>query len=301
MAYLLLTLTVLFWAGNFVLARALHTEFEPITLAFYRWSLALMILLPFWLPRAWKVRSLLARYWFRLSVLGLLGVASFNTLLYEGLQMTLATNATLLQSAIPIIILLISVLFLGEHVSGRQWLGVVLSLSGVLMIISQGDPTLLLQLAFNEGDLWVLGAVLAWAAYSLLLRSKPADVEGFVFLGFTIMVAVIVLFPLSILEQGGALPQLTWTPAIVITVVYMAVCPSILSYLFWNRGVAELGAPRAGLFIHLIPLFGLLLSALFLGENVQAFHLLGITLIFLGIYLAVVAKTLSRIFKQKES
>ena len=147
----------------------------------------------------------------------------------------------------------------------------------------------------------MLGAVLAWAAYSLLLRWKPANVEGFVFLGFTIMVAVIVLFPLSILEQGGALPQLTWTPAMVITVVYMAVCPSILSYLFWNRGVAELGAPRAGLFIHLIPLFGLLLSALFLGENVQAFHLLGITLIFLGIYLAVVAKTLSRIFKQKES
>jgi len=300
MAYLLLTLTVLFWAGNFVLARALNASFDPVTLAFYRWALALLILLPFWLPRAWASRHLLQRYWLRLSVLGLIGVGCFNTLLYVGLETTTATNATLLQSAIPVLILLISAMLLGETVSRRQWLGVVISLVGVLTIISRGDLTHLFALAINDGDLWVLGAVLAWAAYSLLLRLKPAEVDGFVFLGFSILVAVMALAPLSVWEQGG-LPVLDWTPSMLVTVSYMAVCPSILSYLFWNRGVAELGAPRAGLFIHLIPLFGLLLSALFLGEKVQSFHLLGITLIFLGIYLAVVARTLSHLNKYKES
>ncbi|MCV6588977.1 MAG: DMT family transporter [Marinobacterium sp.] len=300
MAYLLLTLTVLFWAGNFVLARALNASFDPITLALYRWSLALLILLPFWLPKAWQARALLARYWARLALLGLIGVGCFNTLLYFGLETTTATNATLLQSAIPVLILLISALFLGETVSPRQWGGVLLSLLGVLLIITQGDPARLLALALNKGDLWVLGAVLAWASYSLLLRLKPAEVSGFVFLGYSIMVAVLALAPLSVWEQGG-LPVLEWNSAMLTTVAYMAICPSILSYLFWNRGVAELGAPRAGLFIHLIPLFGLLLSALFLGEKVQAFHLLGIALIFLGIYLAVVSRTLSRITTIKES
>ncbi len=300
MAYLLLILTTLFWAGNFVLARALHTDFDPITLAFYRWSLALLILLPFWLPRARKAWPLLRRYWFRLAILGLIGVGGFNTLLYVGLQTTTATNATLLQSTIPILILLISAVFLGEKVSARQWTGVSISLAGVLMIISQGELDRLVALAVNDGDLWVLGAVLAWASYSLLLRLKPAELEGFVFLGYSIAVAVLALAPLSVWEQGGW-PLLQWNNSMLIAVGYMAICPSILSYLFWNRGVAELGAPQAGLFIHLIPLFGLLLSILFLGETVRSFHLLGITLIFLGIYLAVVANTLSRLYKPKES
>lgn len=300
MAYLLLTLTVLFWAGNFVLARALNTSFDPVTLAFYRWSLALLILLPFWLPVARRHWPVLKKYWARLSLLGLIGVGCFNTLLYVGLETTTATNATLLQSAIPIIILLISAMLLGEQVSSRQWAGVAISLAGVLTIISRGDPVHLFDLSFNGGDLWVLGAVLAWAAYSLLLRFRPAEVDGFAFLGFSILVAVIALAPLSVWEQGGV-PQWEWTLPMMIAVGYMAVCPSILSYLFWNRGVAELGAPRAGLFIHLIPLFGLLLSALFLGEKVESFHLLGISLIFIGIYLAVVSRTLSTLNKYKET
>ena len=300
MAYLLLTLTVLFWAGNFVLARALNASFDPLTLAFYRWSLAFLILLPVWLPRSRPHWAVLRRHWLRLALLGLVGVGCFNTLLYIGLETTTATNATLLQSAIPVLILLISALFLGEKVTLRQWAGVALSLAGVLVIITHGDFSRLFDLAINDGDLWVLGAVVAWAAYSLLLRLKPAEVDGFAFLGYSILVAVVALAPFSVWEQGG-LPLLDWTPPMATTILYMAICPSILSYLFWNRGVAELGAARAGLFIHLIPLFGLLLSVLFLGEKVQAFHLVGIALIFVGIYLAVVARTLLRINKLKES
>ncbi|MBY4677970.1 DMT family transporter [Marinobacterium arenosum] len=298
MAYLLLTLTVLFWAGNVVIARSLHLEFPPITLAFCRWLLALLILLPFWLPRARRAMPLFKRHFGILVLLGILGVACFNTLLYLGLQSTTATNGALLQSATPVVILLICALALGEPVSGRQWFGVALSLVGVLVIISRAQFGQLFQQGFGSGDLWILAAVLAWALYSITLRWKPLELDGFTFLGFTILVAVLVLAPFMVWEQRGH-QALQWNMSMVGAVVYMAVCPSILSYLFWNRGVAELGAPRAGLFIHLIPVFGMLLSVLFLDEQVYAFHLAGIALIFVGIYLAVVAKTLNR-FKTRQ-
>lgn len=300
MAYLLLTLTVLFWAGNFVVARAFHAEFEPITLALYRWALALLILLPFWLPRARKSWPVIRRYWIRLSLLATIGVAGFNTFLYIGLQTTTALNATLFQSAIPVMILLLSALLLAEKVTVRQWAGVFISLLGVVTIIAKGDVVQLASLQFNSGDIWVLAAVSAWAIYSIALRWRPAELDGFVFLGFTIFVAVLVLLPFSIWEMADK-PALQWNSGMLATVGYMAVCPSILSYLFWNCGVAELGAPRAGLFIHLMPMFGMLLSVLFLDEQLFTFHLLGIALIFVGIYLAVVSKALSRIHQQQES
>ncbi|WP_415883677.1 DMT family transporter [Neptuniibacter sp. QD34_54] len=292
MAYLLLTLTTLFWAGNFVLARAFSVDIPPITLALIRWSLAFVILLPFAIPTIYKHRDVIRQYWPRLVLFGALSVAGFNTLAYIGLQTTTAMNGTLMQSSMPIMILCMSTLVLRESATMRQWLGVLLSLLGVLALISKGDPEALMSLNFNSGDLWVLLAMFVWACYSLALRWKPKEMSGFAFFSVSLTVGVIILVPLSLLETERAL-QIHWDTDLMLLISYLAIFPSILAYLFWNYGVEKLGAHKAGLFIHQVPMWGIVLSVIFLAEQVQAFHLWGIALIFTGIYLAVVAGTVT--------
>lgn len=288
MPYFLLILTVLFWAGNFVTARGIHADFPPLTMSFVRWGLALLIILPFVLPRILRKWPLIRQHLPVLTVLSVLSVVCFNSFIYLGVQTTQATNATLMQSAVPIIILVFTSLFLGETVVRRQWLGVFVSLAGVLMLVAKGDSEILMTLSFNTGDLWILAAVLSWSAYSVMLRLKPVELDGFTFFGFTVVVGVLVLFPFMLWEYiGGARPQ--WSLQTGSAIIYMAICPSILSYIFWNRGVAELGPAKAGLFIHLMPLFGLILSVIFLNEAVEPFHFIGMGLIFSGIYLAIIA------------
>jgi len=292
LAYLLLTLTTLFWAGNFVLARAFSVDIPPITLALIRWSLAFVILLPFAIPTIYKHRDVIRQYWPRLVLFGALSVAGFNTLAYIGLQTTTAMNGTLMQSSMPIMILCMSTLVLRESATMRQWLGVLLSFLGVLALISKGDLEALMSLNFNSGDLWVLLAMFVWACYSLALRWKPKEMSGFAFFSVSLTVGVIILVPLSLLETERAL-QIHWDVDLMLLISYLAIFPSILAYLFWNYGVEKLGAHKAGLFIHQVPMWGIVLSVIFLAEQVQAFHLWGIALIFTGIYLAVVAGTVT--------
>ncbi|WP_210396204.1 DMT family transporter [Motiliproteus sediminis] len=284
MAHLLLVLTTLFWSGNFVLARAMHLEIPPLSLALLRWSLAFVILAPWVLPALWRERQVLLTHYRMLLLLALLGVANFNTFVYLGVQHTTATNATLMQSAVPVVILLLSGL-LGQPVRPIQLMGILLSLSGVLFIVTRGDWSSLLALALNPGDLWIMAAVLTWSLYTLCLRWRPQALSALALLGSTIGLGVAMLLPLFLWELGtGA--HIQWSRSSVMVVGYVALFPSVLAYFFWNHGVSRLGAQRAGLYIHLMPVFGLLLSVLFLGESVLPFHLLGIGLIFAGIYLA---------------
>ncbi|MBS97449.1 MAG: EamA/RhaT family transporter [Oceanospirillaceae bacterium] len=294
MPYLLLVLTVLFWAGNVVSARAIHVEMGPLTLAFLRWGLVLLLVLPWALPRIWRNREIIRRNWLILLVLSILSVGCFNTFIYIGLQNTTASNATLMQSAAPVIILLLSALLFKEPIKLRQWAGVVTSLIGVAILISQADLSVLLGLNFNTGDIWVATAILTWSCYSVALRWRPADLDGFTLFSFNVLVGVIALAPFALMEQGQSI-EIHWSPAVISAILYMAIFPSILSYMFWNKGVAELGAARAGLFIHLMPLFGVILSVVFLGETLQLFHAAGMLLIFTGIYLATVSQTLSKL------
>lgn len=288
MAYLLLTLTTLFWAGNFVLARAFSVDIPPITLAFVRWTLAFIVLLPFALPTIYRHGAIIRQYWPRLFLLGALSVGSFNTLAYIGLQSTTALNGSLMQSSMPIMILCLSALVLREPASSKQWAGVLISLVGVLVLISQGNIEVLSAFDFNVGDLWVLLAMFVWACYSLALRWKPKEMSGFAFFSVSLTVGVFLLAPLSLLELDRAI-QIKWDTDLYLLLSYLVVFPSILAYLFWNYGVEKLGAHKAGLFIHQVPVWGILMSVFFLSEQVQAFHLWGIALIFTGIYLAVIA------------
>jgi len=284
-AYTLLTLTALFWAGNWVIARGIQGYMSPVAMAFWRWFGALLILLPFMvrpLKREWPA---ILRSWKILTLLAVLGVASFNTLTYTGLKYTTATNGVLLNSVIPILVIAINATFLRARISLVQALGVLLSLAGVVAIVARGEIAALLELRLNQGDLWILAAMVGWAAYTVCLRWRPSALSSTAFTGTLILIGVAALLPLFAWDYEAG-NRTAWNRVTVGAVLYFAVLPSVLAYYFWNAGVARVGAERASMFLHLMPLFGALLSWIFLEESLRWFHYAGALLIFSGIFLA---------------
>lgn len=283
-AYLLLILTNFFWAGNWVVGRAIRDDVPPIALAFWRWALALVLILPLAWPHLRGQWPLLRRQWRWIAIFGVLGTGLYNALAYVGLQHTTATNGLLLNSFIPVIIVVCSWLFLGKPLRLVEQIGVGASLLGVLSIIARGDPALLLGLRLNVGDLWVLASACAWAAYTLLLPHRPAAVHQYAFLAAITAVGLVAMLPLYAWEiSSGKLirPSLAAFAAIA----YTGIFPAFLGYLMWNRGVVAVGPSRAGLFMHLMTPFGILLAIIFLDEQPRLYHLAGIALIFGGIFL----------------
>lgn len=288
--YLLLVFSSLFWAGNFVLGRAVKATIPPVGLAFWRWTIALAILLPFSLPYLRAQWPLLRGNWRSLTLYGILGVTCFNTFVYLGLHTTTAINALLVNSIIPVLIVVLSRMLACTPVTRHQAVGILLSLAGVVTIICRADTGLLLSLQINRGDLWVLLAVVSWAFYTFLLRKRPAGLHPLSFLGAIIIIGLVVLAPFYAAEMlVGA--RIGIDVATCGSILYLAIFPSILAFIFWNQAVGEVGPTKAGLFLHLMPVFGAILSFLFLGESLHFYHLAGMGLIFSGIYLVTAART----------
>ncbi len=287
--YLLLTLASLFWAGNFVVGRAVGGRVPPVALAFWRWVVAMAVILPLAWPGLRAQAPALRRAWPVLLPLGILGVGNFNTMVYLGLRQTSATNAVLLNSACPALIVGISFLAGGGRPAARQVLGIAVSLAGVLVIATRGAPGSLRSLAFNPGDLWVLGAVASWALYTVLLARRPAGVDGLALLAVLVAVGIAWIAPFYAWELLRG-ERLRLDAATVGAIAYVGLLPSVASYVFWNRAVAEIGPSRAGVFIHLLPAFGALLAVIVLGESFRPFHLVGIALILAGVALAGTAR-----------
>lgn len=284
--YLLLTLAALFWSSNMVIGRAIRGDIPPFTLAFGRWVVAGLIVLPLALPQVTAQWPQLKAGWRPLLILGLLGIAGYNTFAYLGLQHTTATNAALLNAFVPIATIAISWAFLGKRLKPLEAAGVLISLGRALTIVARGELQVLARLDLNIGDLWMLLAVLDWALYTIALAWRPAGLHSMLMLGATIGIGIAALAPACAWELAhGARPNLS--PGTLATVAYLGIVPGVFSYIFYNRGVVEVGANRASLFIHLMPVFGTLLSSLFLGEVAQAYHYLGIALIFGGIGLTM--------------
>jgi drug/metabolite transporter (DMT)-like permease len=282
--YLLLSMTSLFWAANWVVGRAMRNDMPPIAMGFWRWAIALLILLPFAAPELQRKWHVVRANWLTLTLLGLLGAVVFNTLIYVGLQYTEATNGVLFNSISPILIILLSWVVVRERISRLQTCGVLLSLAGVLAIVARGDFATLAAFHFNRGDLWLIVAMLLWAIYTIVLRRRPPELSAMGFLAAMLLLSLPFLLPVYLWEFGER-GGFALTPATVAALAYYGTLPSIAAYLFWNRGVAQVGPNKAGLFVHLMPLFGALLSVIFLGERLYAFHYAGAALIFGGIYL----------------
>lgn len=282
--YFTLMLPPLFWAGNWVIGRAFHNEMPPVALAFWRWAIAGLVLAPFAVVPVTKEWGAIKKNWKILFILAVLGTSLYNLLVYWGLQYTTATNGVLLNAAMPILIIMLSAIFLRERLSELQYVGVFISLIGVLIIISHGNPQMLISLSLNVGDFWILIAGVIWAAYTICLRWRPANLSPIVFLTMLIWIGVIPLFPVYLWEISAG-KHISLNIVTVTALVYVSIFPGLLGYVFWNRGVQTIGPSKAGLFIHLLPVFGTILSFIFLNERPHWFHALSIGLIFSGIYL----------------
>lgn len=282
--YLLATLTVLFWSGNYVLARSVIETFPPVALAFWRWAVAWAILLPFAWPamrRGWPV---IRAHWKRLALLGVLGVPGYNTMVYVAFHTTTTINAAVLNSTMPLAIVVMSWALFGERLTRLQAAGVIVSLLGVLWVVARGDPGALLALDVTVGDFWVIGAVLVYALYTVLLRLRPKGLSAIGFLGITVTIGILALLPVFLVELAlvGA-PAVSWGNAA--SVLYMAVFASLLAYIFWNHATATIGATRTGVFIHLVPVFTTALALVFLGERLGWFHVIGMGAVLAGVVL----------------
>ncbi len=281
----LLVLTALFWGGHWVVARAVYTEATPFALSFWRWLTAAAVLAPFawnhFIADAAKLRS----QWKWIALLSLSGTGLYNGIGYIGIQYTTATNALLIQSVTPVLIPVLAFVLLRERIGPAAILGVAISCAGVLAIACRLDIDALLSLRLNPGDLWLLVNVSLWALYTVCLRWKPQGLHPFTFL-FAIMVAgVVQLLPFYAFElaAGGGV---RFSGRAVLGILYLGIFPATLNYLMWNKAVAEIGAARAGPYLYLVPVFGIAMAYLFLGERLYLYHLVGVALIFAGIWLA---------------
>ena len=281
---MLLTLSPLFWAGNWIIGRGLHADIPPMAMTFFRWLFAIVILAPFaWrhVKRDWPI---LRTHWKFLVVLGAIGVGTHNSLAYLGLNYTTATNGVILNSFIPVMIVTMSWLFLREKLQPMQLVGVAISLAGVLTILSEGQLQTLLGFRLNIGDIFIILSMAMWSVYTIMLRWRPRGLNVISFLWVVGIIGNTCVLPLWLGERAlGHFIAWSWTNLAALLAV--ALCSSVLAYLFWNRGVEEVGANVAGLFVHLMPVFGIVLAWLFLNEELAPYHVMGIVLILSGIWL----------------
>ena len=292
MAYLLLILATLFWSGNFVLGRGVNEIIPPVALAYWRWTGALAILMPFAIRGLIRQRREIRKNIGILTVLAILSVTNFNTFLYTALRTTTAINAFLVNSMTPIFIVLVSWIGFNDRINTQQTIGVALSLSGLIWIITQGNLEILLSVKFSSGDLWTLAAALSWAFYTVLLRKRPEHIDPIPFLTTLVLIGLVFLSPIYLWEiRSGASFELS--PAVFASIGYVALFASVIAYIFWNKSVAVVGANKAGIFVHLMPVFGIILAYIFLGETLAVYHLVGMMLIFSGIYLTTVHSDIS--------
>jgi drug/metabolite transporter (DMT)-like permease len=284
-AFALLALANLLWSGNWIAGRALRDAFDPITLNFWRWLIAAAVLAPFAVPALRGKAALLRHHAGILFLLSFLGIVVFHSLVYLGLRSTTAVNAVLINSSMPLFIVLCSWVIERERASPRQIGGMLVSLAGIAIILSRGSPGAVLELELHAGDAWILLAMPVWGAYSVLLKRRPQELGGLEFLFVIVCAGVLVMTPAAAAVMWHSPPAYPGHGS-ALSVLYIALGASVLAYFCWNRGVGVVGANAAGITVHLLPAFGTVLAILLLGESFAPFHAAGIGTIVAGVLLA---------------
>ncbi|BAN50578.1 DMT family transporter [Metapseudomonas resinovorans] len=287
LAWLGLLVASLFWAGNALVARAFHDAIPPFSLAFWRWTLALAILLPFVARPMWEHRAALRHAGWRLVLVAALGISTYSVLLYFAARTTVAINLTLLNTCLPLATFIGAGLLLNEWPPRRAWLGMLVATFGLLVLIAQGRLAQLAALSFNPGDLIMLLAVVDWALYTLLLRrwAPYFQLPPLVLLGALVSCGVPILLPFYLMELASG-QRFELSVDNLAAIGYTGVAASLLAYLLWNQGIRVLGVAKAVLTNYLMPVFTALLAYFLLGEGLQAYHWAGGALIFSGLILA---------------
>ncbi len=284
-AYIFLILAPLFWSGNFVMGRFMHSEIPPFSLAFFRWFLVILILMPgnySNLRRNWPE---IKKNFVKITILSILSIVIYTSFVYLGLHDTTVLSASLINATVPVLMVLLSFFLISDSLSIHKLFGISLSVLGVVFIITKGDLSAITKIHYNLGDLVILFAAGSWALFSVLYKKMELKLTPFLFLLVTAIIGDLILLPCAIVEhQMGYLTQYGWLS--FGSVLYASLFSSVLAFTFWNIGVREAGPGIAAYFFNLLPVFGSVLAILFLGENVHLYHLYGCLFVFSGILLA---------------
>lgn len=282
--HLLLVSAPVMWAGNFIVGRALRGEVPPVSLNFWRWTVALAILLPLNIRELRRRRALLRAHWRLLLALGLTGVTGFNTFAYQALSATTAINALLFLSTVPLLMALLSRLAYKDAINAWQLFGIVLSLPGAAILIAHGHLSNLLHMQFNRGDVWMLGAVLVWTVFSVLLKQAPPELPKGALLTATVLVGLAAFAPIYAwrLTLGE---RTVFSVSTVAGMLYVGLFASVIAFYFWSKGMAEVGPGKGGVYMNVMPLAGTFFAITLLGESLAHYHLLGGALVAGGIVL----------------
>ena len=286
LAYILLVLTTLFWSGNFIVGKAASTyDIPPFSLNFYRWLFAGLILLPFTFKEILNKKNYIFNNIGFFIILGITSITIFNSTVYYSLYYMQVISGVLMISTIPVWIMFISSILGIEKTNKFQIFGVILSLLGVLFIITKSDMNIIKNLAFNRGDLIMAIGMFAWALYSALLKKKSYEISQITLLEVVIITGLIFLIPIYILEMKFG-NQIVLGKPFILTLSYVVLFPGLASFFFWIKGIAIIGANRAGVFLHLMPVFGSIMAIILFDEKFMFYHLLGAIFIIGGITLS---------------
>jgi len=282
----LAVLATIIWSGNFVVARGVIKEIPPVALAFFRWSTGTIILTPFAIGHLRKDWALIRPRWKYFFWLALLGVTLYNTLIYFAGHYLPAVNLALIgTTSSPLMSIALAAIFLKEALSPLRLFGIFVCLAGILLLLSDGSWAKLAGFHFTRGDVWILLAALTFAIYNILVRKKPTGISPLGFLLATFWFGTIMLFPMYLAESANS-PAIQWNSSLIMVILYLGIGNSVLSFLFWNASIAELGAGRTALFGNLIPIFSTFEAVVFLHEEVSPIHFISGILVIGGLIIA---------------
>lgn len=288
--YSLITLCVLLWSANFVIGRFIKDDITPLEISFFRWFFVFIMISPILIIRYKNIINSLKQNFKILIILATLGITAFNTILYFGLTATTSTNALIINSTVPILILVMSYFILKQKINLHQIIGIILSTFGVVFLILKADILNIFTLEFNQGDLLVIVSSLTWALYSVLVKFKPKDINDFEYFAIIVTIGFILLLPFYLFQGYEVQRELDVLKNNYPIFLYVSLFASITSYYLWHYGIDKIGASKTGQFTHLTPIFGIILASIFLGETLAVYHLLGAIFIASGIYLSLFYK-----------
>ena len=282
----MLTFCAFFWSGNFIVGKfATLYEVPPLTLNFFRWLIVWIILIPFTFRDILKNIKVIKKNFYSILLMSITSISVFNSVVYYSLNFTQVLNGALMISIIPVLIVFISFLFKTEKINSGQIFGLILSIIGVAIIVTRLNFAILINLFINKGDLWLLVAMLSWAIYSTMLRTHKIELKYLSFMTVIVFIGLFFLFPQFLFEFNNHQVIKFNIPVILIT-SYVVFFAGISSYVLWNKAVVIVGPNKAGIFLHLMPVFSSFMAIFLLNEELMNFHIIGAIIIITGIYLS---------------
>ncbi|MDF2940218.1 MAG: protein of unknown function transrane [Gammaproteobacteria bacterium] len=288
-AFVLLAFSPLMWSGNFIVGRVMHATVPPFALSFYRWALVVVILFPFVVKHLKEFWPDIKKHSMSLCLLSLFSIAINSPSFYLGMHYTSVINASLVYSTVPAFILLLSWLVLKSSLTGLKLLAILISFFGIVLIMTQGHPLLLLKLQFDKGDLAILIAAISWAIFSVYLKTFPLKLPPLLFLFVTSAMGSLLLLPAFLIELCLGYHTI-WSVQTGVGLIYASAFSSVLGFTAWNLGIYKKGPAIAGYFFNLLPVYSTILAVLLLGEQLHTYHVWGICFVVLGILLANIGK-----------